>query len=1700
MATNNFSASVSLNTGQSNKSVRTLSDNVTNLSKALNELDASIKKSNGSFDSIAQSVNTSSDAMRQAADTTKQLAKSRETEAGAADKAASAEKKKADSYGQSTKATESAATAAGKASKEYSNATEGSRSLGTAQDDLAGKTRRAKDGTDQYSDSLASHRYLMYDVGATYRTISTALLAIPAATSAVAAAYEKDFAQVMRTTGLAGEEAQAFNRDLKQLATEIPTTFSELSNVARVGGQMGVADQALGSFTETVIRFVETADGVDIDKASTAFGRLENMFNVTPSGELADPRFFERIGSAISYTADNSVTTEQAIISMLDKTTASAKNAGLSIQETISMSSAMASSGLRPFLSSGFIIRFFGNFQKAAAQGGDAVEDLAGKLNMTADEFQNVVRNDPYQLLHRVVTQMKDMDSVSSQDFLSQLGINGVQDPKVLNALSENLHVLEGAMDDVNSAYGEASYLKEASEGIFGTTAAQIQMLANSFMNLGSTIGSTALPGFSHMLEAATTLVSGIDDLISKSTAAQVIVGGLFSLALVGGGIAAFRSTLAFVNASLVMFRDAAQKGAIAGGRFGGIARQMAEIALYHKGATEQQVTSMMKGRSTTAAFMTAMFGLKKEVQGVTVATQANTGAQAANTAAKSRAAGATSAQTAATVAAAGATDRHTGAMARSTAVATGFRSVGKGIAGALQSLLNPALLIPTAILGIGTAMLTAKSDTDQFRESVAETISSFNEFDGAYDSIISQFAEKEKGLLSLHNTWSTLNKDMTEIADMAGVTEEQLRTAFEGGSDGVRKLAEELESTHDQLVRTDGYGAQTDALYVFYKELEGITGELEELEDKQGNAERLGGSLEDSFGAAGDAAADAAGDVNSFEQSISDAMDTVFGFVNAEAALTSALDSMGQGLHESADMTTATTQGVSNIENYQRAVSAALEMMEQDLREGTFSTVQEAQQYYESFFLGLQDQLTGMGVDPTQAQIMTDMALDAMQMTIGAEGNELVADLDVDPTRAFETAMLSAEEIEAFVNGREINFTLDADGQPATDMTWEVVNWIADTMGIPAEAVLDAIDGTATANTEQVGMYLAEVVHNDYIAQLDADTGPAYSALHSFANWMVDTLGRLGEMLNGLLFSLTKDHSFLVANVTGGSIPQPRQTSTITPVQQFAQPSRPEMSGGSGRGEAPSIPKPDFGALNKGYNNAAKAANGAGRAAKKAGNDGKKAGDSGKKGADAAKQATDKAREAAEKAAQKARDWNKEWQDLQSWAGRVGEALQMAFDQKHAVQSARDEYYTVLNGINDRLDQQKQRVKELREETKRLTAERRVELNEASKFERMSQIAGRHGNSERAEDYRDQAKAMRERAREMSSTISANRAEQSTIKAGIGNLSGYSQAAIDNRQELRQLEQAALKVPEAYASIGASASTVANQTRIWTGRVQTHAREMGYTNTQVRNNTTATSNYIRELNRVPRNIPTVVNASHKGVPGVNRALNNVSQPRSSRISPYTSGVPGADRALNRASRGRRSRIGAITGGVGAANRAFNHAARNRTSTIRVRAVGGAGLGAASYLAGRNSGGLVPKFNLGGQIDGFNSGGLIPGRSPSDPREDNLLANVDNQGMIAVRSQEFIQPEPAVNHYGVDFMEDIRKMRLPKYYAGGSPGGASGGGSEIGVMDLSAKSINLLAKQLRQTTILEADGQQLARSVSRGQKENDQKRGVFRGV
>src|SRR5690625_6841603 len=123
----------------------------------------------------------------------------------------------------------------------------------------------------------------------------------------------------------------------------MPVDWGDLTRIGEMAGQMGIASNEVADFTETVTRFSASTD-VTVDAAATTMGRLSELLNVT-SDE------YDNLASSILAVGVNSVATESQIAEISQQIAGIAGTAGLSADEVIGLSAALASIGTPPELS-----------------------------------------------------------------------------------------------------------------------------------------------------------------------------------------------------------------------------------------------------------------------------------------------------------------------------------------------------------------------------------------------------------------------------------------------------------------------------------------------------------------------------------------------------------------------------------------------------------------------------------------------------------------------------------------------------------------------------------------------------------------------------------------------------------------------------------------------------------------------------------------------------------------------------------------------------------------------------------------------------------------------------------------------------------------------------------------------------------------------------------------------------------------------------------------------------------------------------------------------------------------------------------------------------------------------------------------------------------------------------------------------------
>ena len=1578
-----FDAKVEISTKDARDGLVALRKEVKNTGEQLKELDGIIKAGKQNIVLIAQQFTKLVATQRTAAAATKETAQADIAAARAAGIRNTADAKvgetlarKANQEAQAGRATAQAGLATARTAESTTRATLATERHATA-------TQRAAAAQTNMHDSMSNSRYLMYDVGATYGVISAGLLAIPAATAAVSAAYQKDFAQVIRVNEefqQSSKEATAMKDSLKDLATDMPVAFDDLTRITQLGAQMGVANDKLAAFTETTAKFVAVT-GISADTGATLFGRMETSFS---EDVQKFPDFFERVGAAIAYVGAKTVATDPEIAAMLNQIGPLGAAAGMSASEVTGLSAALASVRVRPELARGALTKVFANINRDVAEGSPRLEKYGKLLGITGDQAATLWKTDSSKFFTDMIAGLNTTLQKNGEltTTLDDLGIKELRVSDALTKLAVGNDVLVKSMGYANEGFKEGTALNEMSKPVFETIVAHLTEMSNAWKNLGDTLGGGALAPLGLFVDMAKNVAIGLRSISENADGSITPIGKLLQVLMAIASVTAlflsFKAAQAFVMAGMIGFQQAAARGMGGGLALGNQVRTLAQTMLIAKGATEQQSRALLEQVGANRALMIAS---------TTTSAQLRSGAAGSF-----------------------------GVLATSTGRATG------GIKGAGSALLGmaggPIGIAVGALAVLVGGFINASIEAEQAGKSIADAMQQGAD---AGRRSVAEALNNRKVQLSITEgdiAFHKLGQSVTEVARSVDVNFNDIVDAVAGGTDSAEKFKAKMEELKGKAgfdkFKTDAYGwLGRVATEMANSESTAAKG----LKDVAAAAPLAGKGVND----AASEFEDGATDIDKMTDALKALNDEVFGTINSEAALQSALANIGEGLQKSQSYSPMSEGGRDNIQNFQDALSKARDYYNQ-LKETDQLSAQEAAQGYADFVQGLVKEIRAYGGDTSYVEQLAEQTRAKFEAIIG--GSPVSVPVTVDQAQVVSSTTNSMNLVKNWLasNG-DISVKL---GVNSTDLETQLdvlVNALVQITGMPYDVVMDAVTNPASDKAREIENLLLAITNDTYVAPVDADTSAAIANVQNFVAYARTELAHLQTEMNG---------GVGLADGEGSMSPaQKAQYGQITATAAVPRAVKAPVQ------VRPAIPSTPMRGIADGYNKAADAAKKAGKSAK-----------------DAAKDIADGIDDAVQAA--------------EDYGNRLKTALMSAYNQQYGLTKATDDYHSALNAIAKKREDEIKQVADLRDKVRELNDERDKELISANKAKIEQGISMKYGEVDRAADYGQQAQESLNNAAAKQKEIDASNKEAATVQAGIGLLTGYSDAAIANREALRNLETKVIDMIGAYAAAGHTTDEVRRYAQGLTAQYQIDAGQLGLNKAAVGNLQGSLERYIGVVNAVPRVKPTTVTADTGQASGA---------------------IGGVQAQMDRAGRGVVIPVAADTSSFDAhVARAIARAEANLQITLKDPAGTGSSIGGrqnGSLRGGAYTGGLAGKA-----MRGFYGGGQVPGRSPSDPTVDNLMASVDGKGLIGIRSREFIQPEPAVDYYGLDFMNAIRTMSLPKFSMGGSPSGAGGGAGSIrdSVVELGAATLSAMA-EMRQEIKLFTENRVIAESANAGNRQ-----------
>jgi TP901 family phage tail tape measure protein len=318
-----------------------------------------------------------------------------------------------------------------------------------------------------------------------------------AASVKAAADYEQAFAGVRKTVDATTTDLSALSDSILKLSTTIPISATELAGLGETAGALGVTGtRNLESFIRVTAILGETTD-LTAQQAADSLGVLSNVLGLTAED-------YDRFASSLVNLGNVGASTESQIITIAERFGAAGKLAGLSTDQIIGFSSAVASLGIEIEAGGSALQRFALEVTKFASLGGDELEVLAKTAGVTAKQFQTAFEQDAGKALETFIIGLGKLAKGEQLAVLEALGFNDVRISRTLLGLAGNTELLTYQLGEAKKGWYELDAANAEASKKFATFSSQMQILRNSIARVGIALGNGLLPPLQRVIKAFT--------------------------------------------------------------------------------------------------------------------------------------------------------------------------------------------------------------------------------------------------------------------------------------------------------------------------------------------------------------------------------------------------------------------------------------------------------------------------------------------------------------------------------------------------------------------------------------------------------------------------------------------------------------------------------------------------------------------------------------------------------------------------------------------------------------------------------------------------------------------------------------------------------------------------------------------------------------------------------------------------------------------------------------------------------------------------------------------------------------------------------------------------------------------------------------------------------------------------------------------
>jgi TP901 family phage tail tape measure protein len=335
--------------------------------------------------------------------------------------------------------------------------------------------------------------------------VTIPLAAVGVLSAKAAIDFETAFAGVRKTVDATEAEFAQLSAGIRELATGAPIPVEGIARIVELGGQLGIPNDQLLSFADTVTRLSVSLEGLDPETAALQIAQFSAITGM-PADEI------DNFGAALTDLGNNFATTEGPILQFALRLAGQGKIIGLTTEEILAFSTALASVGIMPEAGGTAFSRVFQRINDAVGTGSAELETFSAIAGMTSQKFTELFDNKPFEAINAFTIGLGKLSSeaATTTPILEELGLADVR-------VKDGVQRLAGSQDQLGKAYDvsaraikENTALIEESEKRYATTASQVEIAKNRLNDVGIELGNSITPALADLLEAAKPLIDGV--------------------------------------------------------------------------------------------------------------------------------------------------------------------------------------------------------------------------------------------------------------------------------------------------------------------------------------------------------------------------------------------------------------------------------------------------------------------------------------------------------------------------------------------------------------------------------------------------------------------------------------------------------------------------------------------------------------------------------------------------------------------------------------------------------------------------------------------------------------------------------------------------------------------------------------------------------------------------------------------------------------------------------------------------------------------------------------------------------------------------------------------------------------------------------------------------------------------------------------